>query len=246
MSRLAQPWPLNPTTRNWLLAAAAAVVLLAVLSLLDAELSRWGTALPGPVVVAFRWISRLGDSDYALIGAAAMCAAGGVASLLVTRPHVKDAMRQFALIGAFWFCCVGLPSLITAVVKRLIGRARPALLDSVGTLDFRVMNWLDWTYQSFPSGHATTGFAICFAVSFVAPRAFPPMLVVAILISLSRIVLGAHYPTDIIAGAIVGTLGAYLVRYVFALRGWLFVIREDRTIDLMPLDALARLLGRRG
>src|SRR5690606_18749099 len=119
-------------------------------------------------------------------------------ALLVRRPTPRLALRQAARIAAFVFVGIGLPGLVTGIVKRIIGRSRPALLDTVGSLDFRTWSWTDWTYQSFPSGHTTTAFAICFVVSFLLPRSYPFMLAFAILVGLSRIVVGAHYPTDLI------------------------------------------------
>ena len=71
------------------------------------------------------------------------------------------------------------------------------------------------------------------------------MLVFAGSIAVSRVVLGAHYSTDVVGGAVVGTLGAYLVRRAFATRRWMFEVRQDGTIARRPLAALRRLLRRR-
>jgi undecaprenyl-diphosphatase len=148
-------------------------------------------------------------------------------------------------LWAFFFVGVGLPGLLANIIKRIIGRGRPELFEQHGPLSFQ--NFLnDWTYQSFPSGHATTSFALCFVVSFISPRWFPWMLVFAIVIGFSRVVVGAHYPTDALGGALVGTLGAYLVRNFFASRGWLFRRRTDGHIEVRELTAVKRLLQRRG
>jgi membrane-associated phospholipid phosphatase len=114
----------------------------------------------------------------------------------------------------------------------------------VGAFDFRALNVIDWAYQSFPSGHATTGFALCFTAGFLMPRSFPAMLGLAVLIGLSRVVLGVHYPTDVLAGALVGTLGAYVVRNVFASRRWVFEYAPDGTVLMRPLSAIRRYLTR--
>jgi undecaprenyl-diphosphatase len=64
---------------------------------------------------------------------------------------------------------------------------------------------------SFPSDHAAAAFAIAFAVLAFSRRAGALFLVVATAIGLSRIALGMHYPSDVLAGALVGFGAATLV-----------------------------------
>lgn len=244
MSRLMQPWPVKAGRSSWLLAAAVCVALLVVLGFADADGSRLGQGLPGPIVAAFEWITHLGESGYILYTSLAVFLLGGALALVPRNEARRAGLQQVAGLGAFVFVGVGLPSLFTTIVKRLIGRTRPEFLESVGAFDFRTLSWGTWYHQSFPSGHATTVFALCFVVGFLAPRAFPWMLALAVLVALSRIVVGAHYPTDVLGGAVVGILGAYLVRNVFAMRGWLFEPRPDGAIGIKSLEPAARLFFR--
>ena len=64
---------------------------------------------------------------------------------------------------------------------------------------------------SFPSDHAAAAFAIAFAVLAYSRRGGIAFLFAATLIGLSRIALGMHYPSDVLAGALVGWLAAMLV-----------------------------------
>jgi undecaprenyl-diphosphatase len=57
------------------------------------------------------------------------------------------------------------------------------------------------------------------------------MLVYALLIAASRLVLLAHHPSDVVAGALLGVIGAMLVRYWFAARHLAFTIRRDGGIE---------------
>jgi undecaprenyl-diphosphatase len=72
---------------------------------------------------------------------------------------------------------------------------------------------------SFPSDHAAAAFAIAFAVLALSRRAGIVFLAAATLIALSRVVLGLHYPSDVLAGMRVGWGSALLVTH--AGRPWI-------------------------
>ena len=60
--------------------------------------------------------------------------------------------------------------------------------------------------SSFPAGHAATAFAGAVVLALVVPRAAPILLLVAAVIGFSRVYVGDHYPTDVLAGALVGAV----------------------------------------
>jgi undecaprenyl-diphosphatase len=63
--------------------------------------------------------------------------------------------------------------------------------------------------RSFPSGHAQTAFAAAVYLALLFPRGAAAFLALAALVGLSRIALGVHYPSDVIAGAVIG--GAFSI-----------------------------------
>jgi undecaprenyl-diphosphatase len=64
---------------------------------------------------------------------------------------------------------------------------------------------------SFPSGHSATSFACATVLSSFAPRLRVPFFLLATLIAFSRVYNGLHYPTDVLAGALLGVLTALLL-----------------------------------
>ena len=116
------------------------------------------------------------------------------------------------------FCALGalLLSVIinNAILKNAIGRIRP--YEIIAGLDCLVKHAKD---ASFPSGH--TGASIAAAVAYLKelPKKYSiPAFILAVLISLSRLYVGIHYPTDVIAGAITGAalglLSCFIVNLV--------------------------------
>lgn len=102
--------------------------------------------------------------------------------------------------------------LVTLGLKRLVGRERPyeAVLDPAPLLRADVG-------LSFPSGHAATSFAGAVLLAYLFPRVAPGLVLLAALVASSRVYVGAHYPADVLAGAAVGTLVAFLVIAALAL-----------------------------
>jgi undecaprenyl-diphosphatase len=66
--------------------------------------------------------------------------------------------------------------------------------------------------HSFPSGHATVGFACATVLALAVPRLATPLFALAVLIAVSRVYVGVHYPLDILAGAALGTVVGRLAR----------------------------------
>lgn len=66
--------------------------------------------------------------------------------------------------------------------------------------------------SSFPSDHASASFAIAAAVLAFSPLVGGLFLAAAVLISLGRLFIGVHYPTDVLAGVLVGVASALAVR----------------------------------
>ena len=69
---------------------------------------------------------------------------------------------------------------------------------------------------SLPSAHASAAFAMAFAIMWTKPRAAIVPLVLAIGVAFGRVAAGVHYPSDVLAGALVGGLAVVIVRLLHA------------------------------
>jgi membrane-associated phospholipid phosphatase len=126
------------------------------------------------------------------------------------------------------------------LIKWIVGRGRPFVGGKANAFNFQHFAGTE-AYASFPSGHAITAFALAFAVSAVWPRTRIVMLVYALVIVATRLVLLAHHPSDVVAGALVGVTDAMAVRYWFAARRLGFAIDRDGTIVALSGPSEGRL-----
>lgn len=110
--------------------------------------------------------------------------------------------KEYRKQGRELLICFGLTVLINNVfLKNLVDRPRPH--ETLSALELLIRKPRDF---SFPSGHSAAGFAAAFVISKIFGRKLGvPAYVLAASIALSRIGVGAHYPSDVVVGAAVGT-----------------------------------------
>ncbi len=123
---------------------------------------------------------------------------GGGWALLALVPFLVARATRTAT--AWLFAAIVTQSALVSILKHLVGRVRPC-------------EALVWSSPiavacpgggSFPSGHAAGSFAFAAFVAVRAPRWAAPAFVWAALVAWSRVVLGVHYPGDVLAGALLG------------------------------------------
>ncbi len=241
MIDLSNPLPFGLSRRNWPLFAGGFVVILGVLLLFDHPLSVLASTQTPQVTQFFAEVTRWGQSDWILYPSLALLVVSALVAWVIPKRIPKLALIEMIQLYGFIFLGVGLPGLVANLLKRLIGRARPDFFDSAGTLGFHSFA-NNYHYESFPSGHTTTAFAAAMVLGFLSPRWFGIGLIYAVAVGASRLELGAHYPTDVFAGMVLGTLGAYAVRDAFAKRRWGFDRLPDGRIVRRESVAVRRLI----
>jgi undecaprenyl-diphosphatase len=213
-----------PLRRQLVLGVLVAALLIGcAMLLLDAHGVAFAATLPLWAVDTFNEITDFGKSSWVLIPIGAAI----VLAMLVASPaagHMANLVLASLVVRlSYVFLAVALPGLFVTIVKRLIGRVRPS---AAGPFAYMPWSWKP-AFASMPSGHATTAAAAAIAIGLLWPRARAPMAIYAALIFASRIIIQAHFVSDVIAGAFVGGLGAILVRNWFAARGLAFVPDRD-------------------
>jgi len=227
-----QPWRDQATRRLarqvWLLTAvfgASVIVLMAAVDVTEIGLmpSR-GTAGLWPVGI----LTDFGKAANVLWSLAMLLLAIALVAPAL-RGRRRSRLLEWGTRLQFMFFAVLVPVLTGEVIKWIVGRGRPFVGGAANAFNFSPFATTN-AYASFPSAHAITACALAFAVSVLWPRARAAMMTYAVLIAASRLVLLAHHPSDVVAGALIGLVVAMLVRYWFAARGLGFAIERDGAI----------------
>jgi undecaprenyl-diphosphatase len=200
-------------------------------------------ALMPPRGTASVWPARIltdfGKDTYVLSVLAAML----LVTILVAvalRGTSRARLQGFGLRLQFLFCAVLVPLVPGEALKWIVGRGRPFVGGEANPFYFAPLTGTE-AYFSFPSAHVITAFALAFAVGAIWPRMRGVMIAYAILIAFTRLVLLAHHPSDVVAGALIGVVGAMFVRYWFAVRGLGFAIGRDGAITPLAQGGLKRV-----
>ncbi|SMF14431.1 undecaprenyl-diphosphatase [Tistlia consotensis] len=209
---------LHRSLRFW--ALLALVVLLGVF-VVDRPLSQLLRQAGEPLLDLFRFLTGFGKSDAYLWGSALVTIGAAAAALSATARPRKRLASWLAGYAFFFFWAVAGSGIVANILKVIFGRARPKLLDQQHIYGFSPFGFGP-DLHSFPSGHTTTGFAIAVAVTLFAPGARFWCLGFALVIAASRVIVNAHFLSDVAGGAAVGTLFTLLLARFFRDRGWLF------------------------
>lgn len=222
---------LLPPRRRLALGALAGVLLAGLAMLLvDARGFTFAGTLPLWLVDTFNEITDFGKSNWFLVPIGGLILLAAILATPAAGRASNLVLTSLIVRFGYVFIAIALPGLFVTVVKRLIGRLRPS---DAGPFVYVPWSWTP-AYASMPSGHATTAVAAAIAIGALWPKARVPLWIYAALIMASRVIIQAHFVSDVIAAAFVGGFGAVLVRNWFAARGLAFVPATDGAVHAMP------------
>lgn len=174
-----------------LLSCLALLASFAVLIQIDIPLVRFIRS------IHVQWLEQLGDLG-TQIGSGLVLAIISLIAFTAGLIFKKDMLRWIGIQSGVAHAAV---ALLANGLKHLIGRPRPRFTHS-GGFQF----WPSWSsgLDSFPSGHTSASFAVATVLARYLPRTAWLCYGIATWVAMSRIWRGSHFPTDILAGVILG------------------------------------------
>ena len=122
-------------------------------------------------------------------------------------------LKKFQNFNILILLTVFISGVITQIIKHVVGRPRPNEVNLGGEFNLKFFT-LDSSFHSFPSGHATTIFAVALVLSLLIPKLRYFFYLLAAIVSLSRVVVEAHFITDVIGGAIIAFIGFKISKFI--------------------------------
>lgn len=157
---------------------------------------------------SFAGISSVADFTFVALAEYAMfLMIAGFALFILLKKY--DRERINATLQAFAAAFLG-RAIIISIIRIFFFRPRPFVSGIVNQLvEHNPME------ASFPSGHTTVMFALAFSLLFVNRKWGIVYLIIALISALARVVVGVHFPFDILGGILVGFLSAIFMKWFF-------------------------------
>jgi membrane-associated phospholipid phosphatase len=190
-----------------------------------------GCRVTGGLGILSRWVTHFGEGYETLVPAGLCLLVCLLAPRVTPGRLAPDALTRWGWRAWFVLASVGGTGIIASLVKNSIGRARPSTATSGDPYVFHVLQFKP-AFASLPSGHATTAGATAMLLTLICPRLWPVFLGAGMAIALSRVALGAHYPSDVLAGYTFGAAGTLALALLFA--GWGRVFRPASGDERLP------------
>jgi len=159
----------------------------------------------------FRILTLLGDAlSYFVILPFIVIVCQAASCLIRSESGIKT-MKLGRNAGLYLLLSLSISGVILNLIKPIVGRLRPEFLFEHGLYGVMPFN-LEFDANSFPSGHAQVIWAMAIGLTLIHRRYDALYILIAILVSFSRIIVQAHYLSDVVMGAYIGTVTAILVK----------------------------------
>jgi membrane-associated phospholipid phosphatase len=171
---------------------------------LDVMLAYYCKSLNSHILDLFEFITKFGMASWYLVPS--------LAAFLIFELLYKK--KLWSIRALFVFASIAFSGILVDILKFIFGRYRPIMLFDYGLYGFSFFKTSS-DLTSFPSGHASNITALIISLYFIYPKYRNIYIIVAVLVIISRMILGLHFFTDVLAGSYLATITTLIVKSYF-------------------------------
>ena len=198
----------NDVKKNFFFLIFISVLIVFCVIFIDREVLFYMNGIKQKNTLFYRFFRNITD-----FGVATWYYIGGMAFYLFFIMIKNILWKNRCLFLLISFVSTGI---VVIVLKNFFGRYRPSLLFKKGLYSFTFWGYGDiYSLLSFPSGHATTSFTLAMVFSILFPKNRILFFLFFSFVAVSRVVICAHYVSDIISAAYMSVFITYFIKSLF-------------------------------
>ncbi len=214
------------------------LLIAALLSLLfDYSIASFFDSLNYQTKSLFDTLTHFGDSLYFFIPTILIWI---VIKIIKNKNEILNTIGEISL---FIFLNILLSGIVTQILKHIIGRPRPILFNGFEQKSLSIINF-DSKWHSFPSGHTATIFAFIFCMVLLFPKIKNILITVAVIIASTRVIVGAHFISDIFGGALVAYLSSIFISKKLASKKTLFIADDEKFVPNSNVSIISNYIAK--
>ena len=184
----------------------------------------------------FGTLTHFGDSLYFFISTILIWA---LVKIIKSKNQITNTISEISL---FIFLNILLSGIVTQILKHIIGRPRPVLFNGFDLKSLDIIHF-DSKWHSFPSGHSATIFAFIFSMILLFPKIKNILITIAIIIASTRVIVGAHFISDIFGGVLVAYLSSIFVSKKLASKKILFTTEDEKLVPNSNVNIISSYIA---
>ncbi len=184
----------------------------------------------------FGTLTHLGDSLYFFVPTILIWV---LIKIIKSKNQIIETISDISL---FIFLNILLSGIVTQILKHIFGRPRPVLYNGFELKSLDIIQF-DSKWHSFPSGHTATIFAFIFCMTVLFPKIKNILITIAIIIASTRVIVGAHFISDIMGGILVAYLSSIFISKKLADKKKLFTLDNDKLIPNKTVEKISSYIA---